>query len=100
MTDKKEIERLIEAELAEANGKYPLFHSPHEAWAVLFEEFNELEVEVDRMQTALSEMFKEVMDDRELTHYINKIRRNAIYAACEAIQCAAMCDKAKQSNIL
>ena len=42
MTDKKIIHNLIEEEMAEANKLHPLFASPHEAWAVIREEIEEL----------------------------------------------------------
>jgi hypothetical protein len=99
MTDKKEIEKLIDAELAEANEKYPLFHSPHEAWAVLKEEVDELADDTETIQGWLYNMWRRVRNDLEVDNVVRFTYNFAINAACEAIQVAAMCKKFKQSGI-
>lgn len=99
MTDKKEIEKLIAAELAEANEKYPLFHSPHEAFAVLLEECDELEDATTAIKHNIEDMWERVKADGGTNNIRESIRYWAIDAAREAIQVAAMCDKMKQSHI-
>jgi hypothetical protein len=99
MTDKKDIEKLVEEELVRANEKYPLFHSPHEAYAVLLEEFEELKNEVDGMSIPLHGAWECVKMDVEMTHHIKALYNITAYAVCEAIQVMAMCKKVTQSNL-
>ena len=93
MTDKKKIETLIQEELKSANEKYPLFHSPHEAFAVLKEEVEEANEEFADIFTSLFKMWSNVRNDIPLKDNASKIYNIAINAACEAIQVAAMAQK-------
>lgn len=99
MTDRKDIELLVNEELKRAIEKYPLFHSPHEAYAVLLEECDELEMEVQTIRNHLEGAWCNVKTDADISNHITAIYRNAMYAAMEAIQCAAVCKKAIQSKI-
>lgn len=99
MTDKKDIEILVNAELARALEKYPLFSSPHEAYAVLLEECDELELEVQAIRNHMEGAWGKVKTDADISNHITAIYRNALYAAAEAIQVAAVCKKAIQSKI-
>ena len=99
MTDRKEIEKLIEQELKEANEKYPLFHSPHEAYAVLKEECDELYDDYNTIDDKLDDMWTRIRYDANTADKVGKIYNFAINAACEAIQIAAVCKKIKQSGI-
>ena len=46
----EKIEELVNQELAEANKQHPLFHSWHEAYAVVLEEIDELQAELKRIE--------------------------------------------------
>lgn len=99
------IEQLVKEELARANEKFPGFNSNHEAYAVLLEEVEELQTEVDvvisKNITKLWDIVKNPSKYRIPPDYepsqtlvgIEGLKYNAIRAAEEAIQVAAMCDK-------
>lgn len=38
----EDILSVVIAELEDASGKFPAFHTPHEGWAIMKEEFDEL----------------------------------------------------------
>lgn len=94
MTETEEIQRLVNEELKEANKKYPLFHSDHEAYAVIKEEVEECEDDMREMQMVLSYFWNRVKRDKNSDDIIQGIKKIAMHAAAEAIQVAAMCDKA------
>lgn len=90
------VNRLAIEELFRANKKNPLFHSDHEAMAVIDEEVTEMNHEAKRVRNEF-ESFRECVfkDYNEQTkdEAILRLRRVAVLCACEAIQTAAMCDK-------
>ena len=99
MTDRDHIEKLVKMELEEANETYPLFHSAHEAYAVLLEEVEELIEDVEDIKSRMNIMWIDIKGDWGITHDADALRNKAIHAIQEAIQVAAMCDKMKLSNI-
>ena len=99
MISRNIIEELAAEELVDANTKHdPKFNSPHEAYAVLKEEVEEMEVEVDLCKDRLHMLWDCVKndDDQNAEHNLNYIRAYATKAAQEAIQVVAMCDKASK----
>lgn len=99
MTEQGRIEELVVQELDEANKKYPLFHSPHEAYAVLKEEIDEVEYEVECQKAWMKSMWGNVKVDRNIEDIASKIYKHAIHTAQEVIQVAAMAEKIKKSNL-
>lgn len=99
MTEQGRIEELVVQELDEANKKYSLFHSPHEAYAVLKEEVDKVEYEVEHMKASMKLLWVEVRKDKNIEKRANEIYKHAIYTAQEAIQVAAMCLKIKKSKL-
>lgn len=97
MTDNKIIHNLIEEEMAEANKLHPLFASPHEAWAVIREEVEELHEEVVACEGLLSDMWGCVRSDCKPEWVLKQLQAHAIYAVQEGIQVAAMAAKALDS---
>ena len=93
MTELSEIQKLVDKELEEANKKYPLFHSNHEAYAVIKEEIEECEDDMREMQMVLSYFWVRTKRDKNSDDLIIGIKKSAMHAAAEAIQVAAMCDK-------
>lgn len=93
MTELSKIQELADEELKEANKKYPLFHSDHEAYAVILEEFEECSEEVSSMSLWIAKMWEKIRDNDEIYSTMTEIKYHALHAAAEAIQVAAMCDK-------
>ena len=90
----KDVERLVEKELASANERFPQFHSEHEGWAVIREEVEELRQETDDVEEALNILWGRVRYNmRANPCFATKIKERAVAAACEAIQVAAMAQK-------
>lgn len=98
MSLEAELERLAVAELERANKKFSLFASDHEGYAVILEEFQESEEEVNRARFRLNRLWESVRADEAQTEYIRHIRERMLKAAAEAIQTAAMCEKFIQSQ--
>ncbi len=94
MTELSEIQKLVNEELKEANKKYPLFASNHEAYAVIKEEIEECEDDMREMQMVLSYFWSKTKRDKNSDDLISGMKKIAMHAAAEAIQVAAMCDKA------
>lgn len=95
MVDRKIIEELAAEELVDANAKHdPKFHSPHEAYAVTLEEFEETKNEVDYMEFVLTKIWQHTKDDANADEFYRMLKNSAINAARDAIQVVAMCDKA------
>lgn len=97
MTDKKIIHNLSEEELAEANKKHPLFADSHHAYGVIKEEVEELHEEGVTIEGLLSEMWYRIREDMETEDILRQIKAHAVDAAREAIQVAAMAQKALDS---
>lgn len=91
MTDK--ITELITAELAQANAKFPPFHSCHEAYSVLREETEETVLSISTFTTYMSKVWEQVKKDDVSKADIEVLKLAAREIICEAIQVAAMCEK-------
>ena len=97
MTDEKLILSLIHEELDRANKIYPLFHSGHEAQNVIREELEEAEYELKMCEDILESMRIKIKCDIDYTDNVNELKGRSIKLIQEAIQVAAMCDKALES---
>lgn len=93
--------RLIEDELIRANIHFPAFASPHEGWAVLYEEVSETNEAVSRANVALGYLWdlirKHKGADKDLEAAMKirarEMKDHTICAIEELIQVAAMCNK-------
>ena len=94
MTDMKKIEELVQQELKEANEIHPAFASDHEAFAVLLEELEECEEELEACELQLQKIWKQTKNDEDSHAYYTYLKEHAKRLAAEAIQLAAMADKA------
>ena len=88
--------QLVDKELEDANKKFPLFRSPHEGYAVMMEEFDELSEDVDEIAKQMNHIWTLVRSNSVFT--TNNICNLAIMAAVEAIQVAAMAKKYYESS--
>ena len=84
----------IEKEKEAAISNHGYFHSDHEFWAVLKEEVEELQEYSTYIASKADLLWTAVRADAVLNQdTLNIIRQNAINAACEAVQVAAVIDK-------
>ena len=84
---------LVDKELAAANERFPQFHSAHEGYAVIKEEVDELKEYTDLINNRMIYLWARVRFNNSCEELVSRIYDNAINAACEAIQVAAMCKK-------
>lgn len=93
---KQKIYELTETELKAANEKFPLFASSHEAYAVIFEEFDEAREELEMVEYSLNKFWTEVKENESpevKNKRLTRIYENAVKLAVEAIQTEAMARK-------
>ena len=99
MIEREKIYELVAQELEDANRTYPLFHSPHEAYAVLLEEVEEVDYEVGCVKNLLYSMWMKVKNDMNIEDSADEIYAQAVNGIRELIQVCAMTEKIKQSNL-
>ena len=97
MIERNKILALVQEELDEANIVHPLFHSAHEAQNVIREELEEAEYELKMCEDILESMWIKIKCDIDYTDNVNELKGRSIKLIQEAIQVAAMCDKALES---
>ena len=88
-----DVRALVDKELAAANKQFPQFHSAHEGYAVIQEEVDELKEDMDRINGRIPSLRARVRFNNSCEELVSRIFDDAINAACEAIQVAAMCKK-------
>ena len=88
-----DIRALVDKELAAANERFPQFHSQHEGYAVIQEEVDELKEDMDRINCRITSLRVRVRFNSSYEEIVSRIYDDAVNAACEAIQVAAMCRK-------
>ena len=95
-TIKQDVEKLVQKELVSANRRFPMFRSDHEGAAVICEEIQEAEYELECVRDRFQELWRAVKCDMS-SEWISKINtvimNRAVNLACEAIQVAAMAQK-------
>ena len=99
MIEREKIFELVAQELEDANRIYPLFHSPHEACAVLKEEVEEVGYEIDWINKMLNLMWIDVKSDVSIENNADSIYAHAVNGIRELIQVCAMTEKIKMSNL-
>ena len=88
-----QVRELVAVELAAANKRFPQFHSQHEGYAVIKEEVDELKEYTDLTNNRTIYLWAMVRFNNSCEELVSRIYDDAINAACEAIQVAAMCKK-------
>ena len=86
---------LKDKELQMANENYPLFSSDHEGSAVIREEIEEAELEMENIKYYYSILWDSVKCDSDIDYDADKLKIVACKCAAECIQVAAMCEKIK-----
>ena len=89
----EDVAELVGKELESANALFPAFHSAHEGWAVMQEEAEELEEELEAIEMAMEQLWHRIRDNLPTATHAALIEQYAEAAACEAIQMAAMAQK-------
>lgn len=96
------VEELSKDELERANKQFPLFHSRHEGLGVISEELYEVQEElalIDIDADALKVFIFKDRDSKYVCQKADKVKKEAIRAAAELIQVAAMCQKMIDSEV-
>lgn len=88
-----DVRALVDKELSAANERFPQFHSQHEGYAVIQEEVDELKEDTNRINGRIDCLRAMVRFNNSCEELVSRIYDDAINAACEAIQVAAMCRK-------
>lgn len=100
---RKEVEAAAMAELSRANKAFPLFSSHHEGYAVILEELEEAQEAMDTLKSSMGVLWDRVRG-KEIACFLEKetspvaMYNQAIDAACEMIQTAAMLLKYETSQ--
>ena len=89
----KAISPLVSEELERANKKFPQFASAHEGFAVLLEEVEEAEENLDTISASMVSLWNSIKTDEVRTTHASVILNQATELAAEAIQTAAMAKK-------
>lgn len=96
----EKVEPVINTEYRESNKNSPMFNSPHEGYAVVAEEYDEMVVEHKCIEELMDYFWEYVKrnDDKAVQDRVESIEHRAHLMACEAIQLSAMCRKYLESS--
>lgn len=96
---KSDVEKLVQKELESANQRFPMFRSDHEGAAVIYEEMQECEQEIENLEIQFEVLWSYVKDDNKMSVITSeRLKLTAANLACEAIQVAAMAQKFMDSQ--
>ena len=94
----EEVKELVDREYGRSGAQFGLTNnSDHESYALILEEFQEAQTEVDTVDDRLSVFWglvKENVGPETKFNVLKSMERAAILAACELIQVSAMAKKA------
>ena len=90
---KEDVEKLVKKELESANQKFPMFHSDHEGAAVILEEIEEAQEDMNNVQDNFLDLWKSVKRNSKPEYHADSVYICAVSLACEAIQVATMAQK-------
>lgn len=96
----KDARVMAREELERANREFPPFASDHEGYAVILEEFEEMNEEVEAARRTLACIWRAVKTDaaRDAKNMLIAAKGAFLQAAAEAVQAAAMCEKFVRSQ--
>lgn len=90
---KSDVEKLVQKELKSANKRFPMFRSDHEGAAVILEEIEEAQEDMNNVQDNFLDLWKSVKRNSKPEYHADSVYICAVSLACEAIQVAAMAQK-------
>lgn len=91
---REDVIKLVDKELESANSKFPPFHSAHEGYAVMQEEVEEAQDEIDWCKIKLECAWIIIKNDEDASlQEVEFLKEFAIQGAIELIQVAAMAQK-------
>ena len=97
---KKQVEELVQVEKESAEKNFPMFHSYHEASAVLLEEIEELGDAFEQIAKEYKELWSDIKNNYAIDPDDYKyIKLLGVCAAIEAIQVAAVAQKTIDSGL-
>ena len=88
-----DVEKLVQKELESANQKFPMFHSDHEGAAVILEEIEEAQEDMNNVQDNFLDLWKSVKRNSKPEYHADSVYICAVSLACCAIRVAAMAQK-------
>lgn len=93
------IEQEAQTEAARADKKWPHYASHHEAYAVLLEEVQEAWSELKGLRHALNLYWGAIRNNctDDYAELLELIRKQSLLCAAEAVQAAAVCNRALQN---
>lgn len=96
----KDLSVMARDELERANHEFPPFASDHEGYAVILEELDEMNEEVEAARRTLACIWRAVKTNTagDAKNMLLAAKGAFLQAAAEAIQAAAMCDKFMRSQ--
>lgn len=96
----KDLRFMARDELERASHEFSTFASDHEGYAVILEEFEEMNEEVEAARRTLACIWRAVKTDaaRDAKNMLIAAKGTFLQAAAEAVQAAAMCDKFMRSQ--
>lgn len=94
-----DIRDAVDKEAEEALARFPLFHSPHEAIAIIAEECEEAAFEMKQVESSLQLAWDLIKKNNvHSIECLDRMQRAAERLAIEACQVAAMCIKSRESS--
>ena len=93
------IEALINEELDRIVEEHGYFNSDHEAYAVIKEEVEEVEEDLDNLRFGLEVFWEHVRNDDDNLENAEAIERNGIELIKEAVQVVACCRKYRWGHL-
>ena len=92
---KEDVRLMFISELNKANKNNALFHSAHEGFAVLYEEYDEMTEQINIVRMAVEQMWGDVRrnQNKRLVINTNCLQSAVTETIREAVQLGAMCEK-------
>ena len=89
----KDVTKLVNEEMERSMINHPLFNSTHEGYAVIKEEVEEADQELNDVNNQLKRIWYFIKRDENVNRDMTQLKIYAIRLAAESIQVAAMAQK-------